>query len=125
MTTVHIGKKIKEVLGRSRFGVKEFATRINRSRTVLYDIFERSTIDTGLLQKISKELEHDFFSYYNRDTAWVTREDRAKYISKNDILSGMSDELNALKKQLKDAEKRIELLEKVNKLLEEKGSRKK
>ncbi len=61
---VHIGKKIKEVLVQTRLKKTEFADLINISRTVVYDIFKRETIDTALLQKISTVLKHDFFSYY-------------------------------------------------------------
>lgn len=63
---IHIGKKIQEVLKQTRYKKTEFADMINISRTVVYDIFKRETIDTGLLKKISKVLNHDFFSYYEK-----------------------------------------------------------
>lgn len=59
---LHLGKKIKEVLYQKGISVSEFAKAINRSRNVVYDIFERESVDTKLLQKISKVLEHNFFS---------------------------------------------------------------
>ena len=43
----------------------EFASLINRDRQVIYDIFKRESIDTELLQQISKVLNHDFFAYYH------------------------------------------------------------
>ncbi|MGZ3884569.1 MAG: hypothetical protein ACXVPQ_02805 [Bacteroidia bacterium] len=64
MAKIHIGKKIKEVWKESRLKGTEFAALINRDRQVIYDIFDRETIDTGLLHTISKVLHHDFFSYY-------------------------------------------------------------
>ena len=44
---------------------------INRDRQVIYDIFKRESIDTELLQQISKVLNHDFFSYYSGDLPLV------------------------------------------------------
>lgn len=122
MATVHIGKKIKEVLRHSRIGATEFGGLINKSRTVVYDIFERDTIDTGLLQKISKVLDHNFFTYYTHDLSQV-KEDKPGYIKKPDMLVALGDELKVLKKQLAEMEKKYALLEKINKLTEEKLER--
>jgi hypothetical protein len=118
MATVHIGKKIKEVLKQSRMGATEFGAAINKSRTVVYDIFERDTIDTGLLQKISTVLDHNFFNYYGHDLPQV-KDDSASYGKKQDITS-LGEELKAVRRQLEEMEKRYELLEKVNRLTEEK-----
>lgn len=122
MATVHIGKKIKEVLRHSRIGATEFGGLINKSRTVVYDIFERDTIDTGLLQKISKVLDHNFFTYYTHDLSQV-KEGKPGYIKKPDMLVALGDELKVLKKQLAEMEKKYALLEKINKLTEEKLER--
>ena len=37
------------------------AKKINCDRTNIYKIFQRPSIDTELLSRISKALEHDFF----------------------------------------------------------------
>ena len=76
---VHIGKKIKEVLTQARFKKTEFADLINISRTVVYDIFKRETIDTGLLQTISKALNHDFFSYFEEVQEGEVNEPKSEY----------------------------------------------
>lgn len=76
---VHIGKKIKEVLTQSRLKKTEFADLINISRTVVYDIFKRETIDTGLLQTISKVLNHDFFGYYDQLEPGQVKEPKSEY----------------------------------------------
>ncbi|MFM7021812.1 MAG: hypothetical protein ACKOXB_02455 [Flavobacteriales bacterium] len=104
---LHIGKKIKEVLEQSSFSVTDFAAKINKSRTVVYDIFERQTIDTGLLQTIGKVLDYDFFHYYSENSFSTLNEERAHYVRK-----------------INELEKRNELLEKVNTLLEEKRDKK-
>lgn len=62
--SVNIGSKIKSVVTKKGLPVSEFARRINKSRENVYSIFKRKTIDTELLSKISKILEHDFFQYY-------------------------------------------------------------
>ena len=61
---VHIGQKIRKMVNDQRLSVKEFASKINKSRTVVYNIFERKTIDTGLLAQIGIALKHNFFQYY-------------------------------------------------------------
>jgi hypothetical protein len=121
MASVHIGKKIKEVLKESRLGATEFGVQINKSRTVVYDIFERDSIDTALLQKISKVLDHNFFSYYKVEPATV-KDDRVVYNKKSD-LAAVAEELRTLKRQLAEMEKKYELLEKLNRLTEEKLER--
>ena len=77
---LHIGKKIKEVWKSSRLKGTEFAALINKDRQVIYDIFERETIDTGLLQNISKVLQHDFFSYYSeQNQIGMVKETKPEY----------------------------------------------
>lgn len=62
---IHIGKKIREELYSQGLSVTDFAKKINRSRNVAYDIFDRESIDTALLNKIAKVLNVDFFSLYS------------------------------------------------------------
>ncbi|MBC7864245.1 MAG: hypothetical protein IAF38_14805 [Bacteroidia bacterium] len=114
MANVHIGKKVKEVLGQSRFNVTEFAAKINKTRTVVYDIFERQTMDTGLLMKIGKVLDHDFLSYLLDSV----KEERTPYRGKKEM--ELYAELEEFKKRMAELEKRNVLLEKYVKLLEEK-----
>ena len=64
---MHIGKKIQEAVKRSGLSVTEFAEKINYSRRNIYSIFEKESIDTSLLFKISEVLGHDFFTHYNAD----------------------------------------------------------
>ncbi len=86
MPKIHIGKKIKDVWKKSRLKGTEFASLINRDRQVIYDIFKRESIDTELLNKISKVLNHDFFAYYSAEPL-VTREPQNKfgYATKDDF----------------------------------------
>jgi hypothetical protein len=105
MPKVHIGKKIKEVFNHSHYSATEFATRINKSRTVVYDIFERDTIDTGLLSTISEVLHHNFFAYYN-DMHSMVQEGTVPYMSQAEWMRSISEELRALRQQVNEIEKR-------------------
>lgn len=62
---IAIGKKIEEIFQEKGMKLSEFANRINRTPRSIYDIFKRDSIDTDLLFKISKALDHDFFNYYS------------------------------------------------------------
>ena len=85
--SIHIGKKIKEVLDKSPMSVVDFAKSINLTRNGAYKVFEKETIDTGQLQVISKVLNHDFFAYYDRGTLSFTKEINQdnSYTSKADV----------------------------------------
>ena len=75
---IHIGKKIKEVLGNSPMSVVDFARSINLTRNGAYKVFEKETIDTGQLQVIGKVLNHDFFKYYDHSLA-IVKETKSDY----------------------------------------------
>ena len=64
--TVHIGEQVKTRISALRMPVMEFAQKINKSRTVVYHIFKRKSIDSDLLKKISEILEYDFFVFYTK-----------------------------------------------------------
>ena len=98
---VHIGKKIKEVLTQARFKKTEFADLINISRTVVYDIFKRETIDTGLLQTISKALNHDFFSYFDEPREGEVNEPKPEYgFATKSELSEVAQSVKLLAKEI-------------------------
>jgi len=65
---LHIGSQIKEVLKAKNYSITVFAEKINKSRTVVYNIFERESIDSHLLHRISDVLDFDFFNCYNSKT---------------------------------------------------------
>ncbi len=62
---IHIGKLIKKRLLEAGMSKSEFARRINKTSQNVYDIFERKTIDTGLLMIISNILDYNFFEPYS------------------------------------------------------------
>lgn len=119
---IHIGKKIKEELYNQKIPVSAFAKKINRSRNVVYDIFERESIDTDLLNKISKILNCDFFSVYSSQKEYSI--DKVKNFNVNDpaILYGKhAEELEAMKQQNEILLNEISYLKKIISLMETKN----
>lgn len=57
----HIGRSIRQELGRQERTVAWFARKICCSRTNVYKIFEKDNLDIKLLTRISRVLNHDFF----------------------------------------------------------------
>lgn len=59
----HVGRLIKDVFDCQPRSctVQWFAEQINCHRSNVYDIFSRPTIDSGLLLRISRILNHNFF----------------------------------------------------------------
>ena len=103
----HIGKIIKEVVKTSGMSVTEFAKKINYSRRNIYSIFEKASLDTSLLAKISEVLQKDFFVHYNLNSkkygqSRVEEPSGAKEYSEN---------------RIKELLKEIEYLKEINTLL--------
>ncbi len=61
---IHIGKTIEQVLREQGRSVSWFAKQICCERTNVYSIFQRASIDTELLLRISRVLSYDFFEEY-------------------------------------------------------------
>ena len=63
---MHIGNLIKEQVKKQERTVVWLAEQLACSRTNIYKIYERPSIDTGLLLRISVLLDYDFFSLYSK-----------------------------------------------------------
>jgi hypothetical protein len=96
MEEIHIGQQIKLVLENKGISVTEFAKRIIKSRENIYSIFNRKSIDTALLIKISEVLEFDFFSLYSKTTRQLQKQ-VDQLLDENQLLK----EYNALLKGVK------------------------
>ena len=59
---IHIGRIVKTVFDDSGISIAEFARRIHRDRSTVYSLFDRASIDTDMLAKISLALNHNFFT---------------------------------------------------------------
>lgn len=67
---MHIGSHIREVFdnGPKTWTVTWFARELNCDRRNVYNIFARHSIDTELLMRISKILQHNFFADLGDET---------------------------------------------------------
>ena len=58
----HIGTLIKAELERQERSISWFARKLSYDRSNVYRLFQKESIDTRLLARISLLLDHDFFS---------------------------------------------------------------
>jgi len=119
---IHIGKKIKEELSKQDISVIDFAKKINRSRNVAYDIFERESIDTALLNKIGKVLKCDFFSIYSIQKEYNSESIKSYFVNEPSTVYNkiQNDEVKMFQKQIEVLQNEISYLKKINTLLENK-----
>lgn len=61
---IHIGQLIRQELRNQGYTVTWLAKKLNCSRTNIYKLFDRPTLDTSVLLQISKLLNVNFFRYY-------------------------------------------------------------
>lgn len=61
-TMKQIGLLIKEELEKQERSISWFARKLSCDRSNIYRLFQKDSIDTGLLTRISILLNHDFFS---------------------------------------------------------------
>ncbi|MBQ9677860.1 MAG: XRE family transcriptional regulator [Prevotella sp.] len=67
--SIHIGSVIKEELNRQGRTTVWLAEQLGCHRTNLYKIYDRRTIDTGVLLRISRIMGYDFFQLYSANLA--------------------------------------------------------
>lgn len=74
---IHIGHIIKEVFEMQPRSctVTWLAGRLHCRRGNIYDIFNRASIDSELLWRLSKVLNHDFFADLSQSFASETEDD--------------------------------------------------
>lgn len=118
---IHIGQKIKEELYAQGISVSIFAKQINRSRNVAYNIFERESIDTALLNKISKILNCDFFSMFSAQKDF-NHQSMKHYNDPPEDYHKQSEELALLRQHHEILQKEVEYLKKIVALMEGKAN---
>lgn len=62
---MHIGNLIREKLNEEQKSVVWLAHQLSYSRTNVYKIFAKSSIDTQVLMRISQILHFNFFQLYS------------------------------------------------------------
>ncbi len=108
---LHIGSLIQKRLDEVGMSKAEFGRRISKTSQTIYDIFERKTIDSGLLLTIGTVLDYDFFQHYSIE--------QKRSLTKGNESSGEYKTLDELSVALNTAEEertkyrtRADLLEK-------------
>lgn len=111
MEVVEIGQKIKEVFDNRNIRLTDFADELGTVRQNVYRIFKKRHLDTGLLLKISRVLDYNFFQYYvSTDVQAIPHQ------------AGVAqNETAEFQKQLELSKKEIDYLRKIIKLMEEKS----
>ena len=111
-----IGERIKAIFDARQMKLKDFAEEIGVARQNIYRIFEKDSIDTDLLIKISSVLEHNFFMYFENGES-------NKKIGSGQIDKGENEallkELDFINNELRLAKKEIDYLKKIIELMEE------
>lgn len=74
---IHVGKLIREKIEEQGRSAAWVAERMNMSRTNLYKIYEKSSLDTEQLKKFGKVLNINFFDFLTNQN--VTEEPLIKY----------------------------------------------
>lgn len=64
---IHIGKQIKLKMEEYQKTVVWLAEQLSCSRTNVYKIFDKYSVDTEMLARISNILDFDFFSLYSKE----------------------------------------------------------
>ena len=64
---VQIGKIIKQELEAQERSITWFAKKLNVDRSNVYRLFNRNSIDTAMLLRISVILKHNFFTYLSEE----------------------------------------------------------
>lgn len=72
---MHIGNLIREKLEEKQRMVVWLAHELSYSRTNVYKIFAKSSIDTHVLMRISQILRYDFFERIRRSLVQMARTD--------------------------------------------------
>lgn len=72
---INIGEEIREIVKQQGKSITWLAKQINCSRVNIYKIFERSSIDTDTLLRISNALDYDFFAVYSQNLTKNKKQD--------------------------------------------------
>jgi transcriptional regulator with XRE-family HTH domain len=87
MSKIKIGPEIKKIVKSRGYTVEDLAKALNVSKPNIFNIYKRDTIDTGLLERLCKVLNHNFFQQYNSLYQTEPDKDLLKlYKEKNQLL---------------------------------------
>lgn len=87
MTKIHIGQEIKQEVQKQGLTIEDFAKNLHLASSEIEDIFDKTSLETDLLLKISKLLKRDFFSLFSN------------YVNGNAIEEAYKEIINLLKQK--------------------------
>lgn len=64
---MHIGKHIKQKLAEQGRTSSWLAQQLSYNRTTMYKIYDKASIDTQMLLRISRIMEYDFFNDLSKE----------------------------------------------------------
>lgn len=70
---MHIGQLIKQEMKKQRKTVVWLSRQLACTRPNIYKIYEKSSIDTSLLLRISTILQHDFFEELSKELKLIEK----------------------------------------------------
>ncbi len=73
-SNIHIGHLIREQLRKDQRGASWLAREIHCTRNHVYKIFNKPSLDSNLLLRISKAMHFNFFRYYSAEVAEEMKE---------------------------------------------------
>ena len=71
---IHIGHLIREQLRKDQRSASWLAREIHCTRNHVYKIFNKSSLDSDLILKISKTMHFNFFRYYSAEVMAALKE---------------------------------------------------
>jgi hypothetical protein len=107
---MHIGEKVEARARELRIGATELARLIKTSKQNIYGIYKRSSMDTELLQNLSRVLEFDFFAYYSQGGASQVDAYSIPYKKGKKAPSLSESELERLREDYRQLQEKYELL---------------
>ena len=113
---VIIGEVIKKILVSRKMKLKDFAEDLGMARQNVYRIFEKDSIETDLLIKVSSVLNYNFFQHFDNQGLDVVSD---LPVALNSTLPALEHELETCRNELRLARKEIEYLKKIIDLMEE------
>lgn len=66
-SNLHIGRLIQEQLRKDQRSVSWLAREIHCTRNNVYKVFNKPSLDSNLILKISKAMNFNFFQYYTAE----------------------------------------------------------
>ena len=73
-SNIHIGHLIHEQLKKDQRSVSWLAREIHCTRNNVYKIFNKASLDSDLILKISRAMQFNFFQYYTTEFLQATKE---------------------------------------------------